>query len=67
MSRALRLTLPAPEIIEAILDGRQPERMRLDDLLTGLPLEWEEQRVARLQLEHRPDIESARRSVSTDP
>ena len=33
MSRVLRLTLLAPGIVEAILDGRQLEGMRVDDLL----------------------------------
>ena len=33
VSRVLRLTLLAPEIVEAILDGRQPAEMQLDDLL----------------------------------
>ncbi len=46
VSRVLRLTLLAPQIVEAILDGRQPETMRLEDLLEGLPLDWEEQRQA---------------------
>jgi len=32
-SRVLRLTLLAPDIVEAILEGRQPEGMRLEDLL----------------------------------
>ena len=41
VSRMLRLTLLAPEIVEAILDGRQPAEMQLDDLLKGFPLEWE--------------------------
>ena len=40
-SRVLRLTLLAPEIVEAILDGRQPEGVRLEDLLEGFPVEWE--------------------------
>ena len=44
MSRVLRLTLLAPDLVEAILDGRQPEEMRLEDLLNGFPVEWEEQR-----------------------
>ena len=35
VSRVLRLTLLAPEIVEAILDGRQPAELQLDDLLTG--------------------------------
>ena len=40
----LRLTLLAPEIVEAILDGRQPAELQLDDLLKGFPKDWEEQR-----------------------
>ena len=35
VSRILRLTLLAPEIVEAILDGRPPEGMRLEELLGG--------------------------------
>jgi hypothetical protein len=46
VSRVLRLTLLAPEIVEAILDGRQPAEMGLDDLLEGFRLEWEGQRIA---------------------
>jgi hypothetical protein len=42
VSRVLRLTLLAPEIVEAILDGRQPAGVQLD-LLVGLPLDWEGQ------------------------
>ncbi len=44
VSRVLRLTLLAPDIVDAILDGRQGERVRLDDLLNGFPLEWDRQR-----------------------
>ena len=44
MSRVLRLTLLAPDIVEAILDGRQPEEMRLEALLEGFPVEWDGQR-----------------------
>jgi hypothetical protein len=44
LSRILRLTLLAPDLVEAILDGRQPEAMRLEDLLAGFELGWEEQR-----------------------
>lgn len=43
VSRVLRLTLLAPDIVEAILDGRQPAALQLDDLLAGFPLEWSEQ------------------------
>lgn len=44
MSRVLRLTLLAPDVVEATLDGRQPERMRLKELLDGFPVEWASQR-----------------------
>jgi hypothetical protein len=43
VSQILRLTLLAPDIVEAILDGRQPAAMQLDDLLAGVPVEWESQ------------------------
>jgi hypothetical protein len=43
LCRVLRLTLLAPEIVEAILDGRQPEEVRLPRLMEGVGVEWEEQ------------------------
>lgn len=43
VSWVLRLTLLAPEIVEAILDGRQPAGLQLDNLLEGFPLEWSPQ------------------------
>lgn len=42
-SRVLRLTLLAPAIVEAILDGRQGPEVTLDRLLRPFPLEWERQ------------------------
>jgi hypothetical protein len=44
VSRILRLTLLAPEIVEATLDGGQPAAMQLDDLLKGFSPDWEGQR-----------------------
>ena len=46
VSRALRLTLLEPELVETILDGRQPATLQLDGLLDCFPLEWEGQRRA---------------------
>jgi hypothetical protein len=36
--QARRLTLLAPDIIEVILDGRQPAELQLDDLLRRFPV-----------------------------
>ena len=46
VSGILRLTLLAPVIVEAILDGRQPAALQRVDLLDGFRLEWEGQRSA---------------------
>ena len=40
VSRLLRLTLLGPDIVEAILDGRQPEGMTLPGLMEPFPVEW---------------------------
>jgi hypothetical protein len=40
----LRLTLLASDIIEAILDGRQPAELGLPKLLKPFPVEWDRQR-----------------------
>jgi hypothetical protein len=44
LSRILRLTLIAPNLIEAILTGCQPSTLQLDDLLKPLPAIWAKQR-----------------------
>jgi hypothetical protein len=41
--RLLNLTLLVPDIVEAILDGRQPAGLQLNALLGPLPTEWTEQ------------------------
>jgi hypothetical protein len=42
--RLLPLTCLAPDIVEAILDGRQPKGLRLAEVLGNGPVGWEEQR-----------------------
>ncbi len=43
--RLLRLNLLAPDIVEAILDGRQPKGLKVIDFLRKeIPLLWEEQK-----------------------
>jgi len=43
VSRLLRLTLLAPDIVEAVLDGRQPQGTQLTDFLLPFPPEWKRQ------------------------
>jgi hypothetical protein len=44
VGRVLRMTLLAPEIIEAVLAGKQETTLRLDVLMRRLPVEWKQQR-----------------------
>ena len=44
VNRLLRLTLLAPDIVEAILEGRQPKAMQLEELTRTMPSGWAEQR-----------------------
>ena len=41
--RVLRLTLLAPDIVEAILDGRQVQEMTLPVLMAAFPIDWRAQ------------------------
>ncbi len=45
----LRLTLLAPDIVEAILDGREPDDLAVPRLLGPVPADWSEQRQALLK------------------
>ncbi len=44
--RLLPLTCLAPDIVAAILDGRQPKGLTLAGLQREVPLAWEDQRAA---------------------
>jgi hypothetical protein len=46
LTRVLRLTLLAPETVEAILDGRQGPEVTLARVLEPFPVEWAEQRTS---------------------
>src|SRR3954467_6561518 len=52
VSRVLRLSLLAPQIIEAILNGRQPPTLGLPVLLEPLPVEWEVQRESLMNAQY---------------
>jgi len=45
MTRVLRLTLLAPDIVEAILDGRTGPEFTLARLLEPFPTEWAKQQI----------------------
>ena len=44
VGRVLRLTLLAPDILEATLNGQQPVELQLDRLMKRLSIVWSEQR-----------------------
>ena len=43
LTRILNLTLLAPDIVEAILDGTQGSNVTLARMMEGVPVAWEEQ------------------------
>lgn len=45
VSRVLRLTLLAPDIVEGILRGRQAAGLQLDKLMRRFAVGWREQRI----------------------
>jgi hypothetical protein len=44
--RLLRFFYLAPDIVEAIVEGRQPRILTVKLLLRGIPLDWADQRAA---------------------
>jgi hypothetical protein len=46
VSRVLRLTLPAPDIVDAVFDGQHPTQMTLTVLMRPFAVEWDKQRIA---------------------
>ena len=64
--RILRLALLAPPVVDAILDGRQPPSLRLEDLRGDLPVEWRAQ-CQLLKLGLLMKIGTCLRSVAFEP
>ena len=61
----LRLTLLAPDIVEAILDGRQPAGLGLPTLLDAVPADWSGQGQALLGATPPADAcRTSRRSIA---
>lgn len=60
MTRVLRLTLLAPDIVEAILDGKQGPEVTLARVLEPLSLEWAAQGSSLRQAELPPNHSAAR-------
>ena len=54
LATLLLLTLLAPDVVEAILNGRQPEGLQLSALIGSIPVIWKQQRTAVSPLA-RPD------------
>jgi hypothetical protein len=50
VSRILRLTLLAPQVVEVILHGRQPSDLTLAKIMEPFPVIWQEQ-ASTLQIE----------------
>jgi hypothetical protein len=46
VGRVLRLTLLAPDIVEAVLNGRQPAQVTLAGLTEPFPVEWDSQHLS---------------------
>jgi hypothetical protein len=44
--RLLRFAYLAPDIVEAIVEGRQPRTLTVKLLLQGIPLDWSDQHAA---------------------
>jgi hypothetical protein len=61
----LRLTLLAPDIVEAILHGPQPADIGLPALIERMPSMWDEQRIATIAACGPPPRRANRQSMRT--
>jgi hypothetical protein len=56
VGRVLRLTLLAPNIVEAILTGGQPPGLQLQSLMQRFPVEWPDQQIVWSSFRGRPQV-----------
>jgi hypothetical protein len=63
VSRLLRLTLLAPDIVEAILDGTQPPKLILATLMRRRPITWGDQRTTLGRVAGQPEKQSRRKKA----
>ncbi|WP_198368516.1 hypothetical protein [Roseomonas rosulenta] len=54
VARVVALSLLAPDIVEAVLQGHEPAGLTLASFRQGLPTAWEAQRAALAGFSHRP-------------
>jgi len=45
VTRILKLTTMAPDIVEAIINGEEPDGLSLAKLIQSFPTQWSEQRI----------------------
>ena len=59
LTRVLRLTLLAPDIVETILDGHQGPEVTLAALMEQFPVQWAEQRLPNLNRKQKQERAAA--------
>lgn len=67
MTRILRLTLLAPDIAEAILDGKLGPKVTLAQVLEPFPIAWEPQVQSFRLAKPKPLSSIARKTMSFSP
>jgi hypothetical protein len=66
VARVLRLTLLAPDLIEAILDGMEPDGLSLEKLYR-MPMHWEQQRGDLRELSQAPTMPYGNTRAASQP
>ncbi|WP_395663618.1 hypothetical protein [Aestuariivirga sp.] len=67
VSRLLRMTLLAPEIVEEILAGRQPEGLTMARAMQPFPLAWRQQALAYNHSSRYDQESTVKNCLLTDP